>query len=342
MTERERFEQLKERMKNNSAMPSAFLDMIWKLQLAELPNDYEKNQWYELEGKYFATGEYQTESAVYEIPDDILQKYPAPKDGDGNSIAWGRCKVWYPVELKNAAKTYPIVVYSNGSNCTFDTAPTPEMLNHFASWGIIAVGHDQHSDGTGEATVACIDYFLRLNEDENSIFYGKIDVDSIGVLGASQGGAGALNAAVSFEGISEKVASVCTMSCPAYGICAAFGWLPVDGMEGENAETVINTFFEKIKAPYFMMAGTGDIDSTTIIPLENMKQHYDACSNSSCVVTSRIDYSDHESKPGFGYTTAWFLYTLTGDMEAAKVFIGDDAEILSNNRWVDTQIKENQ
>ena len=38
-----------------------------------------------------------------------------------------------------------------------------------------------------------------------------------------------------------------------------------------------------------------------------------------------------------GYMTAWMLYQLSGDEEAAKVFIGEDADILSNPGWQDVE-----
>ena len=38
-----------------------------------------------------------------------------------------------------------------------------------------------------------------------------------------------------------------------------------------------------------------------------------------------------------GYMTAWMLYQLMGDPEAAKVFVGGDAEILHNEYWQDVE-----
>ena len=38
--------------------------------------------------------------------------------------------------------------------------------------------------------------------------------------------------------------------------------------------------------------------------------------------------------------TAWMLWQLQGDAEAARVFVGDDAEILTNANWQD--IEKNQ
>ena len=38
-----------------------------------------------------------------------------------------------------------------------------------------------------------------------------------------------------------------------------------------------------------------------------------------------------------GYMTAWMLYQLAGDEEAAAVFVGENAEILHNNNWQDVE-----
>ena len=40
-----------------------------------------------------------------------------------------------------------------------------------------------------------------------------------------------------------------------------------------------------------------------------------------------------------GYVTAWFMWQLQGDQEAAKAFIGDDAEILTNPLYQNQQAK---
>ena len=38
-----------------------------------------------------------------------------------------------------------------------------------------------------------------------------------------------------------------------------------------------------------------------------------------------------------GYLTAWMLYQLCDDKDAAKVFVGEDAEILHNTNWQDIE-----
>ena len=36
-----------------------------------------------------------------------------------------------------------------------------------------------------------------------------------------------------------------------------------------------------------------------------------------------------------GYTTAWFMWQLQGDMEAAKAFVGEDSELMTNSLYQD-------
>ena len=39
-----------------------------------------------------------------------------------------------------------------------------------------------------------------------------------------------------------------------------------------------------------------------------------------------------------GYVTAWFMWLLKGDTQAAKAFLGPDAELLRNALYQDQQI----
>ena len=43
-----------------------------------------------------------------------------------------------------------------------------------------------------------------------------------------------------------------------------------------------------------------------------------------------------------GYMTAWFMWLLQNDEDAARAFTGDDAEILSNELYQDQQINIRQ
>lgn len=56
-------------------------------------------------------------------------------------------------------------------------------------------------------------------------------------------------------------------------------------------------------------------------------------------VLGRVKEAEHEDmlERVDGYMTAWMLYHLQNDEEAGKVFIGDNAEILSNTNWQDIE-----
>lgn len=96
--------------------------------------------------------------------------------------------VYYPEELETADKEYPVVIVLNG------TGILPEkykaLFKHLASWGFIVVGNDDGSTGFGKSADETMDYIIKENSDENSVFYRKIDLNNIGITGHSQGGAG--------------------------------------------------------------------------------------------------------------------------------------------------------
>lgn len=59
-------------------------------------------------------------------------------------------------------------------------------------------------------------------------------------------------------------------------------------------------------------------------------------------VRTRVTGAEHEDMltETESYMTAWMLYQLKDDTEAMSIFVGDNAEILSNTRWQD--IEKNQ
>lgn len=88
------------------------------------------------------------------------------------------------------------------------------------------------------------------------------------------------------------------------------------------------------------MAGTGIVDANSICPLASLQQNYDSIAGQP-VMMGRIIGVDHGDvlSRGEAYTTAWMRYWLCGDVEAARCFIGDDAEMFSNTQWQDVKHK---
>ena len=101
-----------------------------------------------------------------------------------------------------------------------------------------------------------------------------------------------------------------------------------------------------------MCAGTGQNDDAGLdktseeyqgaSPLWALTESYEAVPGSAMKVRARASGADHGDMllKCDGYMTAWMLYQLKGDQEAAKAFVGSDAEILTNSNWQD--IEKNQ
>ncbi len=135
----------------------------------------------EVEKKYTSFGEYNTDKLEIDINDTNAQQYI----------------IAYPEQLSTIEKTWPLIIVVNGSN-----DPTTNHYNfnkHISSHGFIVVGNNDKGSGSGESTSKMLDYILNLNQDKSSILYKKIDVEKIGIVGGSQGAAGAIKAVTEFE-----------------------------------------------------------------------------------------------------------------------------------------------
>lgn len=246
-------------------------------------------------------------------------------------------KIWYPSDLTTGSDTYPVIVYCNGTGCTYDTAEVKTTLEHFTNWGFVVVSNDHTASGNGDSASKGLDFLLRLNENSESIFYQKINTEAIGINGHSQGGSATINAASSgkYEN-SGLYKSLCAVSAP-HSELAASAWqkTPYDA--------------SKVEIPSFLIGGTGDIDAGTktssgICPLgmgliTNMK-----AINNETVIIGRIRNSDHGNTLPLSaaYITAWFYWTLLGDSFAGTAFVGENAEIFRNENWQDVYNKQSE
>ena len=174
-----------------------------------------------------------------------------------------------------------------------------------------------------------------LNVGADNILYKKIDEDNVGILGYSQGGAGAIRAVTEFQNGSIYKA-IFTGSAAYPYLAKNMGW------EYDSS---------KISIPYFMTAGTGKSDDSGknpetefggVCPFSTLVGIYNSISNDTEKVIARVVGAEHEDMllRTDAYMTAWFLYQLQNDNEAAKIFVGSDAELLQNDNWQDVMIKE--
>lgn len=242
-----------------------------------------------------------------------------------------KLEIWYPSDLEESSEKYPLIISVNASNTP--ASKYDAYLEKLASWGFIVVGNEDKQTGNGTTASKTLDLILSISSD--CPVYGKIDESNIGILGGSQGGAGAICAATKFNN-SSKYKTLVTISA-AYPLLAKnMGW------EYDAS---------KISVPTFMMAGTGSSDDSGnykddefagVSPLFALVDNYNDITAAVPKVRGRIIGAEHqdmlvESDP---YVTAWFMYQLQNDAKAETVFFGDNAEILSNNRWQDVKCEK--
>ncbi|MET3938096.1 hypothetical protein ABIC22_000908 [Paenibacillus sp. PvP094] len=273
-----------------------------------------------IEKRYTALGAYEVSFAEFDAQDETINKY----------------EIWYPRELESSDIEYPVVVVANGTG--IPASSYKSFFKHLASWGFIVIGNEDGNSRTGISSESSLKFLLALNEDNNSIFYGKMDPAHIGIGGHSQGGVGAINAVTSQEhGNMYKALYAVSATSPYWGQENIFGldW---------------SYDLSKINIPTFLTAGTGNFDAGTaenitasegqgISPLWSLRVNYEALPNSIEKIIARKTAVDHgETYQAIdGYMTAWFIWHLQGDEEAAKAFKGRNAEIQHNSLYRDVQ-----
>lgn len=271
----------------------------------------------EIEKKYTEMGPLEVSAFEKEAEGEDFKKY----------------EVWYPAEMKDNGKQYPLVIMVNGTGVK--ASAYKEVFRHLASWGFIVAGNEDEFSWSGASSAKTLDFMLQENEAEGSVFYQHIDTGNIGIAGHSQGGVGTINA-VTDQYNGDLYKAMWTASATHIDLANGLGW-PYD--------------VSKVTIPYMMVAGTGIADggdgvegssSVGIAPLFSLQANFDAVSDEVPKVMAREKDKDHGDMLRYadGYMTAWFMYWLQGDEDAGKAFFGENAEILLNPNWQDVQVSE--
>ena len=281
-----------------------------------LPEDYDRDFRSDapLEQRYAGRGAYRVSS---------LTERAADKAAD-------TLRVWYP-ETDTRAQPFPLVLVVNASNTA--ARNYEPFFARLASWGFVVAGNDDRQTGTGRSASLMLDALLALAETPSSPLCGRIDRDNIGIVGFSQGGAGALRAATAYEN-SGAYKAIFTASAPYALLARNLGW----GYD-----------LSQLTAPYLMTAGTGASDDngrrgadefSGVAPLFSLEENAAAMPEGVLRVRARAAGAEHSDmmQRTDGYLTAWLLYLLHGDDQAAQVFTGDSPELLHNPNWQDVSI----
>ena len=231
-------------------------------------------------------------------------------------------EIYYPAEMSESGGKYPVVLFLNGSG--IPGSKYKALFRHLASWGFVVAGNEDPSTGTGESADKTLQYLLEQNADPDSVFFGKLDTDNIGISGHSQGGAGVLHALTLGE-YSSLYKTAVALSPTHEETARALGW---------------NYELDKIPVPLLIFAGTeGDFETQLVLPFEKMTEMYDKIPGPKAM--ARRTGAEHGEMlySADGYVTAWLMWQLKGDTEAAEAFTGSSAELLRNDLYQDQRIE---
>ena len=255
-----------------------------------------------IEAKYMATGSH--EVSTYEEP--VLQSF-------------SKYTIDYPTELETTDEKYPVIVVCNGSG-----TPISKYLSvpeHFASWGFIVIGTEEEYDWSGFSAEMCIRHLQKLNDSESigenkNIFYQKVDFDNVGIVGHSQGGVGVLNAIT-----AQKHADIYK---------TAVSLSPTNKELAHNLEWDYDAAL--VDTPILLIAGAGGGDDW-VITGEQLQSIYSDIDRNKVMLRRKDTPHNETLYAANGYVTAWFMWHLQDDDEAAKAFAGDNAEIFMNGLY---------
>lgn len=229
---------------------------------------------------------------------------------------WGKFVVYYPKELEQSEKRYPAVVFVNGTGIY--PSRYSALFEHMASWGFIVLGNEDPNTCTGESSDATLTYLLNADTDSDSIFFHKVDTENIGISGHSQGSVGVFNAITDQEH-SDLYQCAVSLSPTEEELAVALE-MPYDP--------------SKTRIPVMVLAGT----KNDVISLEKMQLMYDRIDAPKVMARKSLEGHGEMLYCADGYVTAWFMWHLQGDEEAAKAFCGEDAELLKNGLYQDQWI----
>ena len=274
------------------------------------PTDYQQSveTGGEIEAKYMSNGEF--EVSIYE--EQALQVFK-------------KYVIYYPAELETSDKQYPVIVICNGSGTPISKYPA--VPKHYASWGFIVIGTEEENAWNGFGAEMSIRHLQRLNDNEQieegktNIFYQKVNLSNVGIVGHSQGGVGVLNA-ITAQAHKDIYKAAVSLS-PTNKEMA-------HGLEWDYDATLVDI-------PIMLISGAGGGDDW-VVTGEQLESIYNDVADNKIMIRRNDTPHGEVLYSEDGYVMAWFMWQLQGDQNAAKAFVGDHAETLINPFYQDQKI----
>ena len=258
----------------------------------------------DVEAKYLGDGTYEV-SYYEEAAAQVFEKY----------------EIYYPKELETEDKVYPVIVVCNGTG--WKASKSKPIYERYASWGFLVIATEETHSWNAFGAEMCVVHLQKLNEnpiinDKDNIFYQKIDFEHVGVVGHSQGGVGVINAITNTE--HKNIYKTAVALSPTNKELA-------EAMEWPYNATLINV-------PVMLISGEGGGDDW-VVTGEGLTAIYDDITANKVMLRRKNTDHGKTQYSEDGYVTAWFMWQLQGDEEAAKAFVGENPELLHNELYQD-------
>lgn len=233
--------------------------------------------------------------------------------------------VYRPTDYATLGFASPILSWGNGTGTTPNKYAT--LLTHLATYGFTVIASTAPNTGSGREIDAAAAYLIAQQSSPDGSYFGHLDTAHVGVLGNSQGAAGAVNAA--------------THNPSRYGAVMTFS-LPAQPLATPNPDCLLaidcTPHPDQLHTPTFLLGTHGPFDALTCSPATQAAYFHSIPAPAVLGLVARG--TDHASiqdgqDPGAetGYATAWFLSQLRGDAAAGEAFTGAHPELTGNPDW---------
>ena len=221
----------------------------------------------------------------------------------------------------------PVLVWGNGA-CYNSPWEHYKFLNEIASHGflVIATGHIPMDDreyrgesSTSEQQLQSVDWAIAQNQDEESPFHGRVDVDAVAAAGMSCGGLQTLD-----NSADPRFKTLMIMNSGLFVNPAG----AVPGMPMPEKEKL-----QRIKVPViYILGGPEDI------AYENgMDDYYRLTKVPAFAANYPVGHGGTYGQSHGGEFTvpalAWLQWQLQGNEDAAKLFTGDVCGLALREGW---------
>ncbi|HEY8538176.1 MAG TPA: hypothetical protein VIL28_04865 [Steroidobacteraceae bacterium] len=208
------------------------------------------------------------------------------------------CTIYRPTNLTSG---HPIILWGNGTGASPSTYASG--LRHWASYGFVVAAANTSNAGTGSEMLGCLNWLA------NSSLRGALDLNRVATSGHSQGGGGSIMA-----GRDSRIDATAPIQPYILGL-------------GHQTSSQ-----SQQRGPMLLLSGSSDIIAG---PTLNQAPVF-ARANVPVFWATRSGASHFEPVGDFGdfrgITTAWFLYQLRGDAQAAALFTGQ-CQMCSASGW---------